>query len=293
MSIGWGYKMPRKNIFEILKEKYNVQNEMNKIVKLYNSKLFYYYDNDYNQRKYTPDEIFERELLKSWKQRGSYLDSEEIKDNIGIPKFFTHDTTLEKILNTLEYYENISYLLVKKLNIYKSSKYEVSVGFEILLENMQILLDHLNYEFKIFDKEEKLILIPKNPSATAIAEISDEETAMAILMYNHHALKGDLERKRQLLNLIQRTYEPLLKNPIEGYNDFFKKTNLLLNNLHIRHNNFEEENNKNLVIDIDDKTLEHWYDELYQLLLFCVLIDDNLKRKKEAGEFLKQIKQGA
>lgn len=285
--------MPRKNIFEILKEKYNVQNEMNKIVKLYNSKLFYYYDNDYNQRKYTPDEIFERELLKSWKQRGSYLDSEEIKDNIGIPKFFTHDTTLEKILNTLEYYENISYLLVKKLNIYKSSKYEVSVGFEILLENMQILLDHLNYEFKIFDKEEKLILIPKNPSATAIAEISDEETAMAILMYNHHALKGDLERKRQLLNLIQRTYEPLLKNPIEGYNDFFKKTNLLLNNLHIRHNNFEEENNKNLVIDIDDKTLEHWYDELYQLLLFCVLIDDNLKRKKEAGEFLKQIKQGA
>lgn len=293
MSIGWGYKMPRKNIFEILKEKYNVQNEMNKIVKLYNSKLFYYYDNDYNQRKYTPDEIFERELLKSWKQRGSYLDSEEIKDNIGIPKFFTHDTTLEKILNTLEYYENISYLLVKKLNIYKSSKYEVSVGFEILLENMQILLDHLNYEFKIFDKEEKLILIPKNPSATAVAEISDEETAMAILMYNHHTLKGDLERKRQLLNLIQRTYEPLLKNPIEGYNDFFKKTNLLLNNLHIRHNNFEEENNKNLVIDIDDKTLEHWYDELYQLLLFCVLIDDNLKRKKEAGEFLKQIKQGA
>lgn len=293
MSIGWGYKMPRKNIFEILKEKYNVQNEMNKIVKLYNSKLFYYYDNDYNQRKYTPDEIFERELLKSWKQRGSYLDSEEIKDNIGIPKFFTHDTTLEKILNTLEYYENISYLLVKKLNIYKSSKYEVSVGFEILLENMQILLDHLNYEFKIFDKEEKLILIPKNPSATAVAEISNDETAMAILMYNHHALKGDLERKRQLLNLIQRTYEPLLKNPIEGYNDFFKKTNLLLNNLHIRHNNFEEENNKNLVIDIDDKTLEHWYDELYQLLLFCVLIDDNLKRKKEAGEFLKQIKQGA
>ena len=121
-------------------------------------------------------------------------------------------------------------------------------------------------------------------------EISDEETAMAILRYNHHTLKGDLETKRHLLNSIAREYEPLLNNPIEGYIDFFKKTNGLLNNLHIRHNNIESVDNKNLVIDIDDKTLEHWYDELYQLLLFCVLIDDNLKRKNDAGEFLKSLK---
>ena len=284
--------MTRKNIFEFLKEKYNIPKEENKIVKLYNSELLYC-NIGFAQGNYTPEEIFERELLKNWKQRGSYLNCKEIKEALRIPKFFTFETPIETILNTLEYYENISYLLVKKLKIFDGYEYEVSDNFKILLENIQILLNYLNYEHKIFEDEEKVILIPKNPSATAVAEISDEETAMAILMYNHHTLKGDLERKRQLLNLIQRTYEPLLKNPIEGYNDFFKKTNLLLNNLHIRHNNFEEENNKNLVIDIDDKTLEHWYDELYQLLLFCVLIDDNLKRKKEAGEFLKQIKQGA
>lgn len=284
--------MTRKNIFEFLKEKYNIPKEVNKIVKLYNSELLYC-NIGFAQGNYTPEEIFERELLKNWKQRGSYLNCKEIKEALRIPKFFTFETPIETILNTLEYYENISYLLVKKLKIFDGYEYEVSDNFKILLENIQILLNYLNYEHKIFEDEEKVILIPKNPAATAVAEISDEETAMAILMYNHHTLKGDLERKRQLLNLIQRTYEPLLKNPIEGYNDFFKKTNLLLNNLHIRHNNFEEENNKNLVIDIDDKTLEHWYDELYQLLLFCVLIDDNLKRKKEAGEFLKQIKQGA
>ena len=292
MSICWRHKVTRKNIFEILKHKYNVPDEMDKIVALYNSKLFYY-NGDYDRGNYTPEEIFERELLKNWKQRGSYLNCREIRYTIGIPKFFTYETSLENILNTLEYYQNISYLLVDKLNILKNYEYEVSDNFRILLENMQILLNHLNYEFKVIPKEEKLILIPKNPAATSVAEISDEETAMAILMYNHHTLKGDLETKRELLNSIARTYEPLLKNPIEGYNDFFKKTNQLLNNLHIRHNNFEEENNKNLVIDIDDRTLEHWYDELYQLLLFCVLIDDNLKRKKEAELFLKELKQGA
>ena len=284
--------MSRRNIFELLKEKYNIPNEIEKVVALYNSKLFYY-NGDFDRGNYTPEEIFEHKLLKNWKQRGSYLNCREIKDALGIPKFFTFETPIGDVLNTLEYYENLSYLLVKKLNILKNYKYDVSDNFEILLENMQILLDHLNYEFKIFDKEEKLILIPKNPAATSVAEISDEETAMAILMYNHHTLKGNLEAKRRLLNSIARTYETLLNKSIEGYNDFLKKTNLLLNNLHIRHNNFEEENNKNLVIDIDDKTLEHWYDELYQLLLFCVLIDDNLKRKKEAGEFLKQLKQGA
>ena len=284
--------MSRRNIFELLKEKYNVPNEMEKIVTLYNSKLFYY-NGDFDRGNYTPEEIFEHKLLKKWKHRGSYLNCREIKDVLGIPKFFTFETPMEDVLNTLEYYENLSYLLVNKLNILKNYKYNVSDNFKILLENMQILLDHLNYEFKIFDKEEKLILIPKNPVASSVAEISDEETAMAILMYNHHSLKGDIEAKRELLNSIARTYEPLLKSPIEGYKDFYEKTNQLLNNLHIRHNNFEEENNKNLVIDIDDKTLEHWYDELYQLLLFCVLIDDNLKRKKEAGEFLKQLKQGA
>lgn len=284
--------MSRRNIFELLKEQYNVPNEMEKIVKLYNSKLFYYNEN-YDRGNYTPEEIFEHKLLKNWKQRGSYLNCREIKDALGIPKFFTFETPIENILNTLEYYENISYLLVKKLNIFDDYEYIVSDDFTILLENMQILLDHLNYEFKIFNKEEKLILIPKNPAATSVAEISDEETAMAILMYNHHTLKGNLEAKRELLNSIARTYEPLLKSPIEGYKDFYEKTNQLLNNLHIRHNNFEEENNKNLVIDIDDKTLEHWYDELYQLLLFCVLIDDNLKRKKETVKFLQQLKQGA
>ena len=213
----------------------------------------------------------------------------EIKEALEIPKFFTFETPIETILNTLEYYENISYLLIKKLKIFDDYGYVVSDNFKILLENMQMLLGHLNYEHKIFEDEEKVILVPKNPAATAVAEISDKETALAILMYNHHTLKGNLEAKRELLNSIARTYEPLLKKPIEGFKDFYEKTNQLLNNLHIRHNNLEEINNKNLVINIDNKTLEYWYDELYQLLLFCVLIDDNLKRKKEATEFLKSL----
>ena len=293
MSICWRHKVTRKNIFEILKHKYNVPTEMNKIISLFNSPLFYSYGM-YNRGQTTAESVFDKEILKTWKQRGSFLSCEEIKKTLGLKDAFHSSSSIDDILKALEYYQNIAYFLKQKLNYLQNyCNYTVTEYWDILIENMQILLNHLNYEFKVIPKEEKLILIPKNPAATSVAEISDEETAMAILMYNHHTLKGDIEAKRELLNSIARTYEPLLKNPIEGYNDFFKKTNQLLNNLHIRHNNFEEENNKNLVIDIDDRTLEHWYDELYQLLLFCVLIDNNLKRKKEAELFLKELKQGA
>lgn len=281
--------MSRRNIFELLKENYNIPNEMGKIATLYNSKLFYY-NGDFDKGNYTPEEIFERELLKNWKQRGSYLNCREIKITLGIPKFFTIETPIENVLNTLEYYENISYLLVKKLNIFDDYEYIVSDDFTILLENMQILLDHLNYEFKIFDKEEKLILIPKNPAATSVAEISDEETAMAILMYNHHTLKGDLEAKRKILYSIAKEYEPLLSKPIDGFKDYFVKATNMLNNLDIRHNNKEGKHKNNLVINLENNELEKWYDELYQLLLFCVLIKDNIERKNNIEEFLKQLK---
>ena len=284
--------MARKNIFEILKQKYDTWEEINKILSLFFSKLFYYHD-FHRGGNYTAEEVFDIELLPNWKQRGSYLSCSEIRNALEIPKYFSFAPSLEDIIAILEYIENITYLLITKLKILDNKEYDVLDKFIILVENMRILQEHLNYEYKIFAKEEMVILVPKNPIATTVAEISDEETAIAILRYNHHTLKGDLETKRQLLSAIARAYEPLLDNPIEGYRDFFKQTNGLLNNLHIRHNNFEEGDNKNLVINIDDKTLEHWYDELYQLLLFCVLIDDNLKRKKEAGEFLKSLKQGA
>ena len=283
--------MVRKSIFDVLNNNYDIAQEINKITELFNSNMVSYFDRNYSKCTTTIERIFNSIILPTWKQRGTLLSLDEIKEKMDIPDYFEEDSfwNIDDVINLLEIYDNIAYLIHKKQN----NEYQLDNRFNLLLENIIILMDHLNYEHKIFEDEEKVILIPKNPAATSVAEISDEETAMAILMYNHHTLKGNLEAKRRLLNSIARTYEPLLKSPIEGYKDFYEKTNQLLNNLHIRHNNFEEENNKNLVIDIDNKTLEHWYDELYQLLLFCVLIDDNLKRKKEAGEFLKQLKQGA
>lgn len=275
--------MSRKNIFEIINNNYDIAHEIDKITELFNSNMVSYFDGSYKRCTTTIEIIFNSIILPNWKQRGTLLSLDEMKEKLNIPDYFEDESwwSIDDAINLLEIYDNIAYLIHKKLN----TEYQLDNRFNLLIENIHILLDHLNYEHKIFEDEEKVILIPKNPAATAVAEISNEETAMAILRYNHHTLKGDLAEKRHLLFLIYQEYEYLLKNGRDGYTDFFVKARGLANELHIRHNN------KN--IDIDDKTLEYWYDELYQLLLFCVLIDDNLKRKKEATDFLKNLKQGA
>ena len=66
--------------------------------------------------------------------------------------------------------------------------------------------------------------------------------------------------------------------------------NNMLNNLDIRHNNRAGKKKNALATNITDEELENWYDELYQLLLFCVLIKDNKERKDKMTEFLKGLK---
>ena len=280
--------MARQNIFEILKSKYDIVKEINKIMVLYN-KISIRGNSYADNRSYSIEKFFETKILPNWKQRGAYLSCEEIRNDLDIVDYFVNASKIDDIMLSLEYIQNILYLIYKK--VYNIYNYVFPKEFDLMLQNINILLEHLNCEIKIFENEEKVILIPKNPEATAVAEISSEDTALAIFMYNHHSMKGDVTEKRRLLYQISLEYETLLKKPIEGYNDFFNKTNQLLNNLHIRHDNKTKDGNKNNVIEIDDKELENWYDELYQLLLFCVLIHDNLERKNRVADFLKSMKE--
>lgn len=282
--------MTRKNIFEILKKEINIPDELNKITKLFNSKMIY---NEYNifGERYTFEEIFEKKIFSSWKQRNTFISCKEIREKLEIPKIFTVVTSIDLIVTSLEYYCNIIYLVDEKIIRSQTSIYSYDDKIKILEENINILLDKLNHQKIINKKEDILILVPKKPAVTAVAEISSQKISFAILKYNHATMKGDLEGKRNLLNSIYIEYEPLLNSSLDNYNDFLSQTRGLFNNLNARHNNKTKENNKNTVIDLNDKELENWYDELYQLFLFCVLIKDNLERKAKVKEFLKSIKK--
>lgn len=279
--------MARKNIFELLSEKYNIVKEMNKIAELFLSiEITATNPLNFQSGIYSIEQIFEWNCFPKWKQRGPYLSCAEMKADLNIPNSFSNN--MDDIIKGLEYYINILRLVT--VNFSRNLNISYPQAYPMLLKNIDILLEHLNYEEQVFDQDEKVILVPKNPAATVVAEITDKEhIAFAILKYNHNSLRGDLEGKRQLLLSIANEYEPLLKNPIDGFTDYFKKATFLLNNLNLRHNNKSGKDKKQFVVDMPNKELEKWYDELYQLLLFCVLIKDNIKRKKEIDDLVKKL----
>lgn len=271
--------MKRKNIFEILDNMYDIKIEINKIDFLFKEALLIVQNQlNFQQQKGNVETVIEDKLFFVWKQRGSCLNCEEMRRKLGIniTKY-----GLDDIIIRLEYYLNIINLANTKLRYPNCQKTQ---QFVILEDNIKILLDHLNYECLSIPEEEKVLLVPKNAAATSVAEISSKDTALAILMYNHASLKGDLSQKRNLLLKIYLEYETLLKKGITGFSEYFDKTRGLINKLNIKHNNKKE------IENFDNEQLEEWYDELYQLLLFCVLIKDNKERKDKAEKFLKSLK---
>ena len=276
----------RKNIFEILESRYNTFSEFVVIEQLFNSPLLI--DNRYyvNGNQTTIVNAVNNTCFYKWKQRGTCLTAEDMMKKLDLTglKALADEGKICK----LEYICNMVYLV--NTNLF-SPQFTKTYEFFMFEQNIKILLEHLNYEEHVFEEDEKVILIPKNPAATAVAEISSEDTAMAILMYHHASLEGKLAEKKDILRRIAQEYEPTLDKPIEGFTDYFKTANNMLNNLDIRHNNRDGKNKKELVLNLTDLELENWYDELYQLLLFCVLIKDNKERKDNMSEFLKGLKE--
>ena len=284
--------MARKNIFEILNQKYDVQKEFNAINKLfYTPNIAFYLQQGQNQLIPVEQDI-DNTCFYSWKQRHGCINLADMKEKLEFENRQSSDK--DDMIICLEYMSNIIYLANSKLyynSFHIPSSYQKTQQFIILEDNIELLLNHINYEKQIFEEQEKVILIPSNPAATAVAEISSKETAMTILRYHHASLKGQLAEKKDILRRIAQEHEPTLDNPVEGYTDYFKTAKSMLNNLDIRHNNKTGKKKNDLVTNLTNEELEKWYDELYQLLLFCVLAKDNKERKDKIAEFLKGLKE--
>lgn len=276
--------MTRQNIFELLQENYDIEEEFNIITRLFFMPTITYGPYIGEKSCLTIEQAVDSYIFYTWKQRYSCLSTDDFKQKLNL-NFLYQESLNEKIL-CLEYISNMLELTRWGLS---HPLYQKNKEWIILERNIELFLEHINYKKIIFREEEKVILVPKDSGATAVAEISSKDVAFAILKYHHASLKGQIEEKRKLLLSIANEYEPLLNKPIDGFKEYFDKATNMLNNMNIRHNNKSGKNKKELVAQMSDEELENWYDELYQLLLFCVLIKDNKDRKDKVDELLKRI----
>ncbi len=131
--------------------------------------------------------------------------------------------------------------------------------------------------------------VPKDQAAVSVAEIIDSSLSYRVIEYNHHSMKGDLERKKATLLVLAEKLEPQRANLRQINSSLESDLFYLFNNVNIRHNNADQ-GSKNyipLVADMDKDWLEEWYDETYQMCLLAFLELDNVDRKAR----VKQLKE--
>ena len=286
--------MTRKSFIQILEEKYDINREFERITALFTSGLvlreFRYYT-QVRTETYTLEEMVSKAFYQ-WSGRGTCINYQDLRKELGIDEIVNKkNRSADEILLCLEYYLNIDRLFMNKIlstATLQGDEFDIH-NYTMMQTNFNKLLDHLHQQI-ISEDNEVFLIIPKDPAAIAVAEISSsKDVAYAILKYHHASLKGQLDEKRRLLLSIANEYEPLLKKPIDGFTEYFDKATNMLNNMNIRHNNKSGKNKKELIAQMSDEELESWYDELYQLLLFCVLIKDNKNRKDKVDDLLKRI----
>lgn len=278
--------MARKNIFEILKEKVNIDEEINKIKRLTVEATIR--DTMY---AYNITEFVDEFCLHDWKQRGRFISCEEIAEALGLGLFeqMTGFYTDEEILIYLEFLCNLVWLCNRYLN--EQHYYEASLEYIYLRENIASIVDSFNYEIKEFPDEEKVLIVEKNVAATAVAEIAESDVAYEVIEYNHHLLKGDIGRKQKILKVLADKIEPMRSELKKINKELESNVGYLLNKMNIRHNNVEGKNAIEYVKNLTEEELEAWYDETYQMLLLCILEYDNIERNRKVANLKKKIEQ--
>lgn len=146
---------------------------------------------------------------------------------------------------------------------------------------------------KVIDKigymkanEEKLyIFVPRSQPAIIVSEILPPNLSYKVIEYNHHSMKGDLERKKVTLKLLADKLE-LEKNELKSvdaqlHSDLF----YLFNNINIRHNNPKNVNSVNIL----GKELEEWYDYTYELCLLAFMEIEHKEHKSKVSELKKKL----
>lgn len=292
----------RSNIFERLQESgYCIDSEIRKIHTLFDSNVLQIKQvNHYASKPETFQRAVDMFAFHSWKQRGSLLNLYEFKEKVGIieiqglieayPK--QEITDGDKIMLYLEYILNIFLLALKvrekEYHIHNFENYRVifdDIKINMLRENIDIMLDNLNFGHHLIKDDEKIIITEKNAAVTAASEIVAQELLIPTIEYNHHLLQGNIERKQEILKKFADDLEPKRKE-LKNLNQTTEDTLFyMFNKLNIRHNNSDIE----IVANMDDEELEGWYDEIYQLILYCYLILDNKPRVDKLKDLKSKI----
>lgn len=232
--------------------------------------------------------------FKNWKYNANYLSFKELRDQL---KFtFVRDGYydvpsghIKDANDFFDYCEMIINMIVL-LPEEEAEYHENNVNEIIRLIDYD--LNSLNHKIRKID--DKYLIIQKDATVSEVVDIVEVSLAKIILEYNHYLLKGDLEKKKNILVKIANALEPQ-KSEIKAINyQLFKDYFYLINNMDIRHNNCDSSDTSNYNAYFDKLTIEEkeeWYDEIYQMSLLIFLLLENRNRTKKISDLKSKYKR--
>lgn len=231
--------------------------------------------------------IIEKYFFK-WKLHAHYFSFDEMRSSLGFDYYegilFDNSPYFIETMNVEDYlvYSEMILSIINFLNSDDSVTFDKKISDE-----MDLISNRINYGLGLLNyhpqciSEGKVWVVQNDPAATALVDIVEKNLADVIIEYNHFSMKGNLNKKRSLLQEIA--------HGLDGKKDTFKSNNnnklyenfeFLVNNFNIRHRN-DDESGKNfnlLYSELNDDQIENLYDNIYRQALLLYLLLDQYQR---------------
>ena len=286
--------MSRKNIFEILAENNDLEREAERIADLFDSEKLLIENHNYTKADYTLKSFVTYFCFDDWKNRGHCVDLHDFLETVNYDDYCDRakNGDIEAFLVFLEIVLNCWKLAETYMKTNEGIQYYTN--FYLLFDIMTDCLSHYNHTAVYDENTEQVLVIEDNPAITAVAEIVEPKLSLDVLKYNHHTLRGEIDKKKAILLELGAELEPKRKT-LSGINSTLEDgIFFMLNNLNLRHNNMspDDKNYKEFVAKMDSETLENWYDELYQMILLAFLEIDQIERNSKVKTLKANINGG-
>lgn len=276
--------MGRRNFFDRLARTIDFQREYQKIESLVLQPHSLHGD--------SIEDSIER-YFKNWKYNANYLSFKELRDQLKFTfvRDGYYDVPSGHIKDANDFFDYCEMIINMIVLLPEEAEYHENNVNEII-RLIDYDLNSLNHKIRKID--DKYLIIQKDATVSEVVDIVEVSLAKIILEYNHYLLKGDLEKKKNILVKIANALEPQ-KSEIKAINyQLFKDYFYLINNMDIRHNNCDSSDTSNYNAYFDKLTIEEkeeWYDEIYQMSLLIFLLLENRNRTKKISDLKSKYKR--
>jgi len=287
--------MARKNIFELLAEQDDLEIEANRLDTLFDTERTLIEDRGLIDEDYTLKKFVDTFCFEDWKNRGHCIDLDDFLECIGYTEYL--DKAIYDSVDDFLVLIEIIFNCWQMAEIYLKQNEEIRCykNFYHLHDVMVECLSRYNHKAVYDEEKEQVLVIEDRPEITAAAEIVKPELALAIVRYNHHSMRGDIAQKKSILLALGAELEPKRKTLSGANSNLEDGIFFMLNNLNLRHNNCSkgDKHYREFVANMDNDTLEGWYDELYQMMLLAFLELDQLERNSKIKELKANVDPNA